>query len=89
MGTAWATLAQQLLFQVPVEWLCVQLGLVATLFKLLIKRQLLVWHEVQAIASEEPQQVTRHQMSDLRVTLDHLTHQVLAQVLALKRILRQ
>lgn len=44
---------------------------------------------MQAIPTKEPQQITRYQMGDLGIALDHLADQVLAQVLALQRVLRQ
>ncbi|MNR39992.1 hypothetical protein D3C85_1582450 [compost metagenome] len=49
----------------------------------------LVGHEVQAVAAEEPQQVARHQVGDLRVAVEDLADQVLAKVQAAFRVARQ
>ncbi|MCY1408751.1 hypothetical protein D9M71_240790 [compost metagenome] len=41
---------------------------------------------MQAVAAEEPQQVARHQVGDLRITVEHLGNQVLAEVLGADRV---
>ncbi|MNT67417.1 hypothetical protein D3C72_2055550 [compost metagenome] len=45
---------------------------------MLIQLDFLVRHVVQAVAAEEPQQVARDQVSDLRVAVEHLDDQFLA-----------
>mgnify|MGYP002128422665 CR=1 FL=1 len=80
---------QQLFLAVPVEGLVVLFGFEAALFKALVQLDFLVGHEVQAVATEEPQQVARHQVGDLRVAVEHLADQVLAQVQAAFRVARQ
>lgn len=80
---------QQLLFLVPVKWFVVMLGFVTALFQRLIQLDFIIRHEMQAVTGKKPQQVARHQVGDLRVALDDLTQDVLAQVLAFYRVLRQ
>ncbi len=80
---------EQLLFAVPVERFAALFGFVAALVEALEQVDLFVRHEVQAIAAEEPQQVARYQVGDLRIAVEDLGNQVLAEVLGAFRVARQ
>ena len=80
--------AQQLFFVVPVEGLVVLLGFVAAFLEGLEDGDFFVGHVVQAIAAEEPEQVTRYQMGDLRVAMEDLADQVLAHVPFFRHVLQ-
>lgn len=76
-------------FAVPVERFAALFGFVAALVEALEQVDLFVRHEVQAIAAEEPQQVARYQVGDLRIAVEDLGNQVLAEVLGAFRVARQ
>ena len=61
---------QQLFLTVPVERFVVLLGFVPALFQLLEDGNLVIRHEVQAVAAEVPQQVARNQVGDLGIAVE-------------------
>lgn len=73
---------------VPVEGLVVLFGFVAALLELLEYGDFVVRHEVQAVTAEEPEQVARDEVGDLRVAMEDLADQVLAHVTLFRHVLQ-